>query len=136
MIATRGEERRRWVQVLTDTPENQENNVIDELWVEREGELVRLENKGNAEVYRLYSWTLPPQLEAPSPGPTQEATLTLGEETLSCTASTGTAKLQGQPVSFSFLTCPDFLWTHGEGTIGPSEGPPLWQMRVVSDSRD
>lgn len=31
VIASRGEERREWIQVVTDTAENQEHNRIDEL---------------------------------------------------------------------------------------------------------
>lgn len=39
---TRGDEVRRWIQVLTDTAENQQNNVIDGLYEVIDGEAVTL----------------------------------------------------------------------------------------------
>ena len=49
----RGSERSRWVQVLTDTPENQRNNVIDALYELVNEHAVRLDNVDNRDAFRL-----------------------------------------------------------------------------------
>lgn len=130
--AVRGDESLKWVQVVTDTPENQKNEVIDELYEEREGTLVRLENKNNADVYRLYSWTIPPLEGKPAFVGKEEKEVSIGEHTFSCSVEKSTVSRAEGDLALEFTTCKDFLWTNGPAVIrNVKTDDVLWRREVT-----
>jgi hypothetical protein len=112
----RGTEKRRWLQVLTDTPENEKNNVVDELYLLSEGnERRRLPNVNNADLYRLYEWTV----FNPN-GKAQDVRIStshasFGGVTFECDRTEGRNTWQERPLRFETNDCKQFLWTHGPG---------------------
>ncbi len=136
VTAQRGAASRRWVQVLTDTPENQKNNVVDELWTEGDGGLVRLDNKGNADLIDLYSWTLPPCDGPPKPRDKAERSIEIASTRHECTCETASITCGGHGQRMETCECPDFLWTHASGSIRSTEDDSvLWQVEVVDAGR-
>jgi hypothetical protein len=132
VTAVRGEEARRWVQVVTDTPENQRNDVIDELYEVVDGERRRLPNEGNRDVMRLYEWTLPAMEGALRFERNEEVVVELGGRGHACTRETNQATIAGRPARFIRHTCPDFLWTNGPAMFrDDASGEVLWQVEVV-----
>lgn len=123
VTATRGAEERRWIQVLTDTPENQRNNVIDALYELIDGKPVKLEHKDNRDAFRLYEWILVmPEGRATDlqQGPCERV---LGGTRSACTCTTGKNSWPGRAIHFEEAECPDFLWTHADGRFwDPSSG--------------
>ncbi|MGE0787482.1 MAG: hypothetical protein AB7S26_17545 [Sandaracinaceae bacterium] len=82
--AHRGPEVRTWIQVVTDTAENRERNVVDELYEVRGSDWVRLANEDNHDLVALYGWTLPDCEPPVAPLPSEERTLSVGESTFHC----------------------------------------------------
>lgn len=115
--AERAGELRRWVQVVTDTPDNQRNNRIDALYEVREGRYVHLENRANADLLRLYDWMAfnpdGPSFENASRACTEQ----LGGVAFSCACTESKAPAAGGTVHLKQSECADFLWTHGPATI-------------------
>ena len=52
VTASRGQEEMKWVQVVTDTVENQKAEKIDELYLVEDGVRRKLGNAGNRDIYR------------------------------------------------------------------------------------
>ena len=111
--ARRGAETRRWIQVVTDTPENQANNVIDELYEIVDGERRRLANEDNRDLYRLYEWTLVMPDGRPSGLSRSKVEVSIGGQRFTCERTTGKNTLRGELMRFESHTCPGFVWTHG-----------------------
>ena len=137
--ASRGEEALRWIQVVMDTPENRENNVIDELYEVVDGDRIPLVNENNADLVRLYRWTLP------DCGPSGEQLLTVRSEnrnidvsgaTLSCDCQRQQMRCGGEPAEMVSCGCPDFVWTHAFAEVtGPGDDLPYWRMSVREHGR-
>ena len=112
VVATRGSEQRHWEQVVTDTPENERENVVDELYEHVGAERRKLANVGNADLMRLYSWTvLQPDGKA-SDVHTEKAMLTMGRDDFTCDRTFGKNTWHGRKVQFESFECPQFLWSH------------------------
>jgi hypothetical protein len=132
VVARRDGEEHRWLQVVTDTPESQRDSVIDELYEVRGGLQVRLPNHDNADIFRLYAWTLPPQFDGKPTGASRASTSwRLDEVDYVCTAESGSVASAGRPLSFRFVTCPDFLWTNGPAEITDESGAIVWSREIV-----
>lgn len=126
----------RWVQVLTDTPENQANNVIDALYEWQGQSLVKLANQQNADAFRLYQ----PTLFMPD-GAAKDASEAACEQTVAgqqhaCTCRRGSNRWQAKPVTFVEAVCPGFLWTNAAGTFVDASGAVVYKMEVVETGRD
>ncbi|PCJ81830.1 MAG: hypothetical protein COA57_13855 [Flavobacteriales bacterium] len=50
-------EKKIWKQYITDTPENQRNNIIDSLKLVTDHSEITLKNKNNKDLYELYKGT-------------------------------------------------------------------------------
>ena len=112
VVATRGSEQRHWEQVVTDTPENERDNVVDELFEYVGGKRQKLANAGNADLMRLYSWTvLQPDGKARDVR-TEKAILTMGRDNFTCDRTFGKNEWHGRKVQFESFVCPEFLWSH------------------------
>ncbi|HEY1955786.1 MAG TPA: hypothetical protein VGH28_09235 [Polyangiaceae bacterium] len=112
VTATRGSEQRHWEQVVTDTPENERNGVVDELYEYVGGKRRKLANVGNADLVRLYSWTiLQPDGKAHDVR-TEKAMLTVGRDNYTCDRKFGKNEWHGKKLQFERFDCPEFLWTH------------------------
>jgi hypothetical protein len=132
VTAVRGEETRQWVQLVTDTPENQRNDVIDELYEVVDGQRRRLSNEGNRDVMRMYEWTLPAMEGALRFERNDAVTIDFGGQRHTCTRETNRATIAGRPARFIRHTCPSFLWTNGPALFRDDEnGEVLWQVEVV-----
>jgi hypothetical protein len=130
--ASRADEMREWVQVVTDTPHNQANNIIDGLFEVVNGKRVFLENKDNRDVYRLYEWTFPPPFnpEGKPESVTQSVDLGGEQQEAQCTKMKG--KSATNSVVALFCTSSSFLWTNAYAQIADEEdGDVLWEMVVV-----
>ena len=137
VTATRGGQQRRWIQVVTDTEENRENNAVDELIEVVDGERHALDAHDGRELVRLYGWTLPPCgafEEAPEP---EARDITVGSETYACRCVRARTTCEGSPATAVIRECPDFVWGHayGEVRLDGSEGEPLWSLRAMESGR-
>jgi hypothetical protein len=109
----RDQEQRRWIQVVTDTPENQRNNVIDALYEWQGDRLVRLANEGSRDLLRLYEWTiLTPDGQATDVH-NNPCVREIGGTRFACTCTSGRNTWRGKVIRFEVSRCPDFLWTNG-----------------------
>jgi len=135
VTATRKSGTRAWVQVLTDTPENQRKNVVDAVYEKVDGRFVKLENKKNRDLYRLYEWTLF-MPDKPMHDVTQESCREdVAGKRLVCTCTFGLTTFKGTSVRFKESECADFLWTHGPGDVWPVVGEPVFFVEVVEAGR-
>ena len=135
VTATRKTGTRAWVQLLTDTPENQHDNVVDAVWEKADAGFVKLENAKNRDLYRLYEWTLF-MPDKPMHGVTQEPCREgVAGRRLACTCRFGLTTYKGASVRVKESECPDFLWTHGPSDVWPVEGEPVFFVEVVEAGR-
>lgn len=134
----KGSEERRFVQVVTDTPENQKAERIDELYRVEGEQRVRLENEENADLYALYGWTLPPEPAGPPTDVSKvETQVQLGGASFTCTEERGRMSIDGAEHAFRFASCPSFLWKNGPAEIGPEDAQtPLWKREVIRFGRE
>jgi len=136
VTATRPAAERRWIQVLTDTPENQKANKLDALYEQVDGKWERLANEGNRDVYRLYDWTLfTPDAPASGIAKTECLRDILGhQQTCRCTRAQSVWK--GAVLFFEDTECPDFLWTHGtQRFTDAANGEDVMRVDVIEQGR-
>jgi hypothetical protein len=136
VTATRGEEKRRWAQVLTDTPANQKNNVVDALYVAEGERWLRLENTDNHDLYRLYEWVVASPEGRAVDVQSAPCVKEFAETRFDCTCTTGGNRMQGVDVVFEDSECPRFLWTHGPAQFSDRHsGADVFSMMVVAFGR-
>jgi hypothetical protein len=133
VTATRGDESRRWIQVVTDTEENRRNNVVDELYEVIDGERRALDAHDVRELLRLYAWTLPscgPFEEPPDPEP---RSIDIGGASHECRCVPARTICDGAAATSITCECPDFAWgnAYGEVILDGAEGEPMWRVRVT-----
>jgi hypothetical protein len=135
VTATRPSGERAWVQVLTDTPKNQRDNVVDALWEKVDGRYVKLANRKNRDVYRLYDWALfKPDKPSRDIG-SEPCKAEIAGAIFHCTCSYGMTTFKGTSVRVKETECPDFLWTHGPSDVWPEVGEPVFFVDVVETGR-
>jgi hypothetical protein len=130
--ALRGSAARRWIQVVTDTPENKRKNVVDEIH-ERVGSALRqLANPDNRDLVRLYAWTLPPcSGSAQSAGKT-ELEMPVAGVRFRCECDKSLVECGGEPAQLELCDCPDFVWMHASGEARAlATGEVLWKLEVA-----
>lgn len=134
--ATRGPEERQWVQIVTDTPENKRNNVVDELYAVADNRRTRLSNRDNIDLYRLYEWTyVVPETKNTDIQHRQTET-TLGNQRFRCDVESGRNVVNKKAIRYELFECPDFLWQHGRGRFWEEEtGQDVWRMEVLTFGR-
>ena len=134
---TRGAESRRWVQIVTDTKENEANNVLDALYEWQGDKLVKLANEKNADILRLSSWVM-----VEPDGHATDVAQSACKETVSgseyaCTCTDGKNQMKGAPISFHASDCAAFLWTHASASFRYAGGKDVLRVEVVeSGHRD
>lgn len=135
--AERGDERRHWIQVLTDTQENREANVVDELYEIAQGERRRLDNAGNRDLYRLFEWTLPPcKGDAQAAGKTDLQMEVAGVK-FDCTCDKLMRECAGEPAQLETCECPEFVWTHASGEARAlDDAATIWKVSVERFGND
>lgn len=137
VVATRGSEKRRWQQVVTDSPDNERNNVVDELYEYAGGERRKLDNAGNADLKRLYEWTVIVPDGKPEDVHTDRAMLEVGHDNFTCNHTTGKTKWHGRSLAFETFDCPEFLWTHGRVRYwDPATGDEILRADVAGMGND
>ena len=114
VTATRGSARRQWIQAVTDTPANQQNNALDAVYLVEEGKRRQVPIK---QVYQLYEWIIVKLEGKPSELKSSEGPVQFGGEEFTCTLKTGQRAWRGEPARFSFSFCKEFLWTKGPGRV-------------------
>lgn len=133
--ARRGDETRRWVQVVTDTEENRRNNVVDALYEIVDGE--RRELPADQEhLLGLYGWTLPPCAPGEGSPDSEHRTLDVAGRTYECTCEMVPMLCEEAAAELTVCECPDFAWRHawGEARI-EGQGEPFWRVQVVDTAR-
>lgn len=136
VTATRGGEVLRWVQVVTDTPENRAANRVDELYlVADDGREERLPNENNADLLRLYAWTLP-AIEAVPTRTISETTqrLSFAGREWTCRVTEQALDGAGDDARMRTSECDELVWTHGPASLTVG-GETLWSVDVVEVSR-
>ena len=134
--STRGDEERRWIQVVTDTAHNRENNVVDELYEVVEGERRLLDNVDNSDILRLYDWTLPPCAPPVEPLEPEARTLSVAGDRFDCTCDRQRMQCGEQTSILTECECPDFVWGHAFGEVArEGEDEPFWLVEVVEHGR-
>ncbi len=113
VVVTRGGEQRHWQQIVTDTPANEKNNVVDALYEYAGSERKKLDNVGNADLLRLNAWTmLTPDGKAEDVH-TERAMFEIAHDSFTCERTSGKNRWHGRVVKFESFDCPEFLWKHG-----------------------
>ncbi|MGC4120002.1 MAG: hypothetical protein QM765_36570 [Myxococcales bacterium] len=136
VTATRAADERRWVQVLTDTPENQQANKLDALYESKSGAFVRLANEGNQDVYRLYEWTLFNPDKPASGVLKSECRRPVLAHELTCRCTNAQSEWKGAVLLFEATECPDFLWTNGPSRFtDAATGEDVLKVEVVEQGR-
>lgn len=131
VVLRRGDEERHWIQVVTDTPENQQNNVVDELYEVVDGERRRLANEDNSDIYRLSSWIFGPIDGQTTPEGEASIELEFAGRLHHCQRRTTRATSSGRPARMITHSCSTFVWTHGPGTLIDLEtSEALWRVTV------
>lgn len=138
VTAERGGERRRWVQVVTDTLANRQGNVVDELYlVEDEGSRRRLPNEEDRDLYDLYSWTLPPLDGPPTSRRNEEMVAEVSGAARRCARATLEVTSGGRPARMVDVECPRFPWRQGPTSlVAVDGGEVLWQVDLVEPAAD
>ena len=130
VVATRGDDARAWIQVVTDTVENREAERVDALYELIDGERVARANRDNQDIARLYAWTIPPVRGRPGDVTRESETLRFLGEEHACEIERGVFEGPA-PQAFTFATCESFLWTNGPAEIIDTEGNVVWRREVV-----
>lgn len=136
VTARRGTEERKWVQVVTDTPENRKNEKLDALYLIRDGKRERLANEGNKDAYRLYEWIIPPMA-----GPLQDkkqATrkVDVAGKSYELTCTTGRQTVAGKQADIELCDGEAFLWTKATSLMRAVDGgEELYRMVVKEEGR-
>ncbi len=136
--AQRGVDRRVWVQVVTDTRENREANVVDALFLDDHGVLRPLANKGNRDLRELWSWTvLTPDAPMTKGEPTKRD-VKIGSTTFpGCDVTTGEASVAKRALRYEEIVCEEFLWKHAGATwTDPATGEVVYRAEVVGFGHD
>ena len=135
VTATRQSGERAWVQVLTDTPRNQRDNVVDALWEKVDGRYVKLANRRNRDLYRLYDWALfKPDKPSRDIG-SEPCKVELAGAIFKCTCSYAMTTFKGTSVRVKESQCPEFLSTHGQSDVWPEVGEPVFYADVAETGR-
>lgn len=131
--ATRGDESREWIQVVTDTEENRQNNVLDELYEVVDGERRPLSVVGPQEIVRLYGWTLPSCGAQGDPSEAEPREISIGSTAYECSCVRARTTCDDRAATVEACECSDFVWGHayGEVQIDGSDESPLWRVQVV-----
>jgi hypothetical protein len=129
--ARRGKEVRRWIQVVTDTPENQANNVIDELYELIGSERRLLANNDNRDAYRLYEWTFPPTIKGRGGRTSFSRTVSIEGQPMQADCQRMPVAAGETPAIMENCTSRAFLWTNIFGHLyRESDNTTLWQVSV------
>lgn len=134
VTARRGTEQRRWIQVVTDTPENRSNDVVDELYLVENGQRKRLANENDADVYRLYQWIIPP-VEGPlrDVQKTERAVDVAGQR-YELTCATGRQTIDGKEADVEMCDGEAFLWTKAKTMMRAVDGGEVLYRVSVQDA--
>ena len=133
VVAKRGAEQREWIQVVTDTPDNQKNNRVDELFEVTGGARRKLENKDNRDLYRLYAWVVFTPDGRATDTKLESKNLVIGSTSYSCQTHRGKNSWHGRALRFVENECADFLWTHGPASYTDERtGHDIWRVEVSS----
>jgi hypothetical protein len=131
VAAQRGDEQKRWLQVVTDTPENREKNLVDELYELAGADRQHLPNADNADLMRLYAWTLPPCKGKHEHAGKVDVELPVAGVRFKCTCTSILRECSGKPAQIETCDCPDFVWRHASGEARPlDDAEVLWRTEV------
>jgi len=137
VVVERGGEQRRWRQVVTDTPENEKNNVVDELYEIVDGAPRKLTNANNEDVFRLYAWTVFIPEQKARDVRVSRARASFGGQSFDCERTEGRNVWRGRPIRFEAFDCPDFVWTHGPARFWDEQnGTDVSRVEVVEFGRE
>ena len=131
VTATRGEETRRWVQIVTDTEENRRDNVVDELYEIVDGERRALAADDPATLMRLYGWTVADCGGFGDATAREARALRIGDASYACECVRRPATCEGAPAVMETCECPELAWGHAYGEArleGAGAQEPLWRM--------
>lgn len=135
VTARRGPDTKQWLQVVTDTPANQRNNIVDALFLIEDGQRRPLDARDPQTLFDLYAWTLPPTFTPRGEGTRRDINARMGAQWWRCTAHDVPGDVDGGRATMTTTTCPDFVWTHGPAVLAAEDGTVLWSVTVVEQSK-
>ena len=137
VVARRGAEQREWIQVVTDTPENRDANIVDEL-IEIQGDTrIPLANEGNRDMFRLYRWTLPPCGSPHDPAAPVTRSVSVADGECDATCVSFGLECGHAPARLEACDCDEFLWTHATAAVWiAGDDDPIWEVDVVAQGND
>jgi hypothetical protein len=133
--ATRKSGQRSWVQVVEGAARDLRGGAVEALYEKVEGRYVRLANRRNRDLFRLWVWTyFRPDKAATDLGP-QPCQAEIAGALLACTCGFEMTAYKGASVRVKQTFCPDFVWTRGPSDAWPEEGEPVYTVDVVEHGR-
>lgn len=136
VTATRGEEKREWVQVVTETPEDGMNGTLEELYEIHSGASVKLDHRSFRDILRLSEWMLAPCGGGPEPPTEEKRTISIAGENFDCSCRSDDHQCDQEPFVMSACECPDFVWTQASAELRHAEGGHvMWNREVVEHGR-
>lgn len=134
-FAERGNERREWIQVVTDTAENRAQNRVDELYEVVDGDRVLQANEGNADLLRLYAWTLPTCVPPVETLASEQREIVVGGQRFASECARQEMTCEGQRATMTTCESESFVWGNVYADVIANDGSSLWQVRVLRAGR-
>jgi hypothetical protein len=129
--ATRGDERRSWIQTVAPAEGEGGGEVVERVVAVSGSERRTLDPRDPRVLSWLYEWTIARVKGLPEDVDTDPVEETFAGVAWKCTAETGVLKAPDSRARFRFVTCPDFPWTVGPGRITASDDRVIWEREVV-----
>ena len=87
------------------------------------------------DISRLDSWGLLLKIEQHHEVSFFEKSTAIENTKYQCKEKAGTAVERSTSIHFSFLYCPDFLWSHGPAKVVEEKENVLWQRKILASGR-
>lgn len=126
-----GDEHRHWQMHLTDTPENEAANKIDQLVEIRDGRETVLANENGRDVMRLFEGTYLMPDGRRTGVKTTESTCEVAGRKYPCTVTEATQLVGGAQCAVREEESTAFAWTHVSGEYRRPDGEVLYRVTVA-----
>ncbi len=134
VVATRGQERRHWIEVVAGRPTDVKPGHVVELYEVDGTTRRRLRNLGNQDLDRLYDWTVAMPDRASSNAIESPEVASLERWAFACTKAYGETAWRGAVVKVSSTTCAEFPWVRWEQGVW-TEDDTLANLEIVETGR-
>ncbi|OGS09200.1 MAG: hypothetical protein A2270_06470 [Elusimicrobia bacterium RIFOXYA12_FULL_51_18] len=126
-----GKEGRSWKQVVTDTPFNQKNSIIDKLVRIENGKETELPNKDNLDLFKLYEGTYLMPQHSPRLINEEKKNLPVGNDNYLCRVRVYKTKVMGRHADMTVTDSEEFKWTNVSSSYKDSRGGLIYAVEVL-----